>query len=457
MEMRSAFAILLLTAGVGINAVSAEVPPEVAARLGQDLTPLGSQLSGNKAGDIPAWTGGLNGVPDGVQFQQGDRHPDPFGADKPLYTITAANMGQYANRLTEVSTALLKKYPDEYKMNVYETRRTCANPPSVYEATKRNATAGVMLPSGDGVHGAINGTPFPIPSVANDFMFNQRLQYRGYKLTRQYVSAAPTRSGAYSIYVIQDEVIFPWNDPAMTKAEDLNNIWAYYINNTIAPARAAGNVVLVHDTLDAVAGQRKAWVYSPGTRRVRRAPNIAYDNPSFNDDGLSTIDQFNMFNGALDRYDWAYNGRNESIISYNNYRLASRDVKYEDLFTHPVVNPNHPRYEVHRTHVITARLRSDTRHLYAKRVFWSDEDSYNTVASSNYDARGEVWRVQEQMPYMFYNVPSCNTAGSVTYDLNAGRYTAQEFFNQEPSINHFADELQLDRYTPDAIRRIGVR
>ncbi len=457
MGMRNVFVMGLFAASAVIGVASAEVPPEVAARLGQDLTPLGSQKSGNKDGSIPEWTGGLSTVPAGVQYKVGDRYPDPYPGDQPLYTITSANMAQYAGSLTEVSAALLKTYPKEYKMNVYATRRSCANPPTVYEAHKKNAVVGVLKPNGDGFTGSIYGIPFPIPSVANEYIFNQRLQYRGYKITRQYVSAAPTRGGAYSLYTIQDEVIFPWNDPTKTKAEELDNIWALYINNTIAPARAAGNVVLVHDTIDAVVGQRKAWVYSPGTRRIRRAPNIAYDNPSFNDDGLSTIDQFNMFNGALDRYDWTYNGRKESIISYNNFRLASREVKYEDMFKYPVFNPDYPRYELHRTHVITATLKPGTRHIYPKRVFWSDEDSFNTVASSNYDNRGQIWRAHEQFPYVHYAVPSCNTAGSVLYDLNAGRYTAQEFFNQEPSINHQADELQIERYTPDSIRRVGVR
>lgn len=457
MIMRRAFAMGLLTAGAAIGMAWAEVPADVAARMDKDLTPLGSQRSGNKDGSIPEWTGGLSSIPAGVTYKQGDRHPDPYPADTPLYTVTAANMNQYADKLTEVSTSLLKPYPDAYKMNVYTSRRSCANPPSVYEAHKKNALVGVLLSSGDGFSGSIGGVPFPITSVANENIFNQRLRYRGYKITRQYVSAAPTRSGEYSIYTVQDEVIFPYADPTKTKVEELDNIWAYYINNTISPARAAGNVVLVHDTTDAVVGQRKAWVYSPGTRRVRRAPNIAYDNPSFNDDGLSTIDQFNMFNGALDRYDWTYNGRNESIISANNFRLASTSVKYSDLLKPGVINQDYPRYELRRTHVITASLRPETRHIYVKRIFWQDEDSYHTVASSNYDSRGKIWRVQEQFPFVHYNVPTCDTAGSVTYDLNAGRYTAQEFFNQEPSINHFADELQLDRYTPDSIRRIGVR
>lgn len=454
MAIRSAFIVGLLTAGVFAGAAVAEVPAEVAARLGQDLTPLGSQKSGNKDGTIPEWTGGLSSIPAGVSYKQGDRHPDPFPNDKPLYTVTSANMGQYQGNLTQVSAALLKAYPDAYKMNVYQTRRTCANPPSVYEAHKNNAVVGSILANGNGFTGSIMGVPFPITSVANENIFNQRLRYRGYKLTRQYVSAAPTRNGEYSIYTVQDEVIFPYADSTKTKVEELNDIWAYYINNTVSPARAAGNVVLIHDP---VVGERKAWVYSPGTRRVRRAPNIAYDNPSFNDDGLSTIDAFNMYNGALDRYDWTYNGRNESIISANNYRLAASTVKYADLFKPNVINQDYPRYELRRTHVITANLRADTRHIYKKRVFWQDEDSYHTVAAANYDARGEIWRVHEQFPYVHYNVPTCDTAGTVSYDLNAGRYTAQEFFNEEPSINHFADELQLDRYTPDSIRRIGVR
>lgn len=457
MAIRSATIVGLFTASLIAGAAWAEVPAEVAARLGQDLTPLGSQKSGNKDGSIPEWTGGLSDIPAGVTYKAGDRHPDPYAADKPLYTITAANMAQYAGKLTDVSTALLTAYPDNYKMNVYPTHRSCANPPSVYEANKRNAAGGAISPSGDGFTGSINGAPFPITGNANENIFNQRLQYRSYKLTRQYVSVAPTRNGEYSVYKIQDEVIFPWSDPSKTTTESLDNVWAFYINNTVAPARAAGNVVLIHDTVDAVVGQRKAWVYSPGTRRVRRAPNIAYDNPSFNDDGLSTIDGFNMYNGALDRYDWAYNGRSEAIISYNNYSLASANVKYTDLFKPGVINQDYPRYELHRNHVITAALRSDTRHIYSRRVFWQDEDSYNTVATANFDARGKIWRVQEQFPFVFYNVPTCNTAGAVVYDLNAGRYTAQEFFNEEPSINHFADELTMERYTPDAIRRIGVR
>ena len=79
MAIRSAFILGLFAAGVFAGTAGAEVPAEVAARLGQDLTPLGSQKSGNKDGTIPEWTGGLSEIPAGVTYKVGDRYPlGPF-------------------------------------------------------------------------------------------------------------------------------------------------------------------------------------------------------------------------------------------------------------------------------------------------------------------------------------------------------------------------------------------
>jgi|GEM_PF-6689648 len=40
------------------GSVIAAVPADIAERLDQDLTPLGSERAGNADGTIPAWTGG---------------------------------------------------------------------------------------------------------------------------------------------------------------------------------------------------------------------------------------------------------------------------------------------------------------------------------------------------------------------------------------------------------------
>ena len=69
-----------------------------ASRLGADLTPLGAEAKGNADGSIPAWTGGITTPPAG--YKPGQHHPDPFAADQPLFTITSANVAQYAEKLS---------------------------------------------------------------------------------------------------------------------------------------------------------------------------------------------------------------------------------------------------------------------------------------------------------------------------------------------------------------------
>src|SRR3546814_3185311 len=117
-------------------AAQAAVPDAQVNRLGNDLTPIGAEKAGE--GDIPAWTGGLQTVPSNVSYKPGDHLADPFASDPIKYTITAANAAQYDAVLPEGYKAMMKAYPD-YKMNVYQTRRSCAYPDRVYEATKNNA------------------------------------------------------------------------------------------------------------------------------------------------------------------------------------------------------------------------------------------------------------------------------------------------------------------------------
>ncbi|MFP5469713.1 MAG: DUF1329 domain-containing protein, partial [Alphaproteobacteria bacterium] len=369
------FAVALT--GLLSSAAFAGVPPEVAGRLGNDLTPLGSQKSGNKEGTIPEWTGGLSSPPANVTYKTGDRHPDPYADDKILFTITAANMAQYEKNLGVLPVAMLKAYPETYKMNVYPTRRSCAQPSAIYEVIKTNALNSVGAMDGAGFTGAVRSTAFPIPGTTQEMMWNHTLKFRNYKFTRQLVFAAPTRTGDFTTYVDQNEGYVRYSDPTATTTEELNNTSFYYISNTVAPARSAGNVVLIHETINVSQGARKAWVYSPGTRRVRRAPNIAYDNPLTNSDGLDTTDNFGGFNGSTDRYDWTYIGRQEVYMPNNNYRFAQRDLQYKDiLIPGGHMNQDYTRYELQRAHVFEANVRPGTRHLYQRRQFWMEEDSW---------------------------------------------------------------------------------
>jgi hypothetical protein len=121
-----------------------------------------------------------------------------------------------------------------------------------------------------------------------------------------------------------------------------------------APARLAGEVLLVHETLNQARENRKAWLYNPGQRRVRRAPNVAHDNPRTASDGLATSDQLDIFNGSPERYNWNLVGRKEVLVPYNSYKLHSKELKYRDILKPLHINQEHARYELHRMWVVDA-------------------------------------------------------------------------------------------------------
>lgn len=430
----------------------AAVPDAQVNRLGADLTPVGAEKAGE--GDIPAWTGGLTSVPANVDYQPGRHLPDPFASDEIRYTVTGENAAQHEAILTAGQRAMLARYKD-YKLNVYEARRTCAYPENVYNATRNNAAVGELIGGGNGVGKAIMGFPFPIPNNAYEIVWNHTLRYRSFKLTRQFAAAPMTPGGDYTLLKVQDEAILWWSDPSKKSAEELNNNSIFYIANTIAPTRAAGNVILVHEAMNAAVRPRQAWQYSPGTRRVRRAPNIAFDNPGTNTDGLSTADSFDGYNGSLERYDWTVKGKSVRLVAANSYRALN--TPYAELLRPLHMNQDYVRYEPRRVWEIEAERRPATRHIYARRTMYMDEDSWQLVGSALYDGRGEIWRVQEVQQLQSYQVPLCGYNTQLDYDLQASRYLASGMQNEEPPINFFADELDGDRYTPSAIRQMGAR
>ncbi len=64
-------------------------------------------------------------------------------------------------------------------------------------------------------------------------------------------------------------------------------------------------------------------------------------------------------------------------------------MKYDDYIQPYHINQEYPRYELHRVWVIEANLKPGTRHVYQRRRFYIDEDSWGIVATELYDARGE--------------------------------------------------------------------
>lgn len=446
----------LLSVGMCVLAVSvrAAVSEAEAARLGKDLTPIGAEAAGNADGSIPAWNGGILTPPAG--YKPGDHHPDPFAADKPLYTVTGADAAQYAGKLGAGHKALLNAYSD-YKLIVYPSRRSASYPQRIYDATRANAPTAQLISGGNGISNAVVGVPFPIPANGREVLWNVLTRYRGVAAQRQIDQAAVERGGGYQLVKLEDDFLFNYVRPDITAKElEEGNVLFYFKQATTAPARLAGTILVVWETLDQVRENRRAWQYNAGRRRVTRAPNVAYDNPGTNSDGQRTSDQLDMFNGALDRYVWKLVGKQEMLVPYNSYTLHSDKVKVAEILKPLHINQDLARYELHRVWVVEANLKPGMSHLYARRTLYIDEDSWQILVADQYDANGQMWRVSEAHCINYYDAQTFWSTLEVHTDLLNGRYLAIGLDNENPMYDFTIKRTPAD-YTPESLRREGVR
>lgn len=443
-----------LTLSLGSALASAKISSDEAERLGGDeLTPVGAERAGNADGTIPPWTGGVTELPEG--YEPGDRLVDPYKDDKPLFTITAQNYEQYEDKLSPGQIALLKRYPETFKMPIYPTRRSARLPAEEYELIKKGATETEMVAGGNGLVNFRANVPFPIPANGLEVVWNHITRYRtGLGFQRRYTQIPVQANGAFAPVLFEEFSLFA---NRMDSNPYPNRLFVF-LQRILAPARLEGDVLLVHENIDQVKEPRAAWVYNAGQRRVRRAPNVAYDGPGTASDGLRTADDLDMFNGAPDRYDWTLVGKKEMYIPYNSYGLRRGDLSYKDIIQPGHMNPEHLRYELHRVWVIDSTLKEGARHVYARRTFYLDEDTWQMGIIDHYDGRGELWRVKEGHPIVHYHVGVPWLAAESLHDLVSGRYLVLGLDNEEDGYQYDFDWIgDFDDFTPSALRRAGRR
>lgn len=451
--MRVAIAYACLLVLVAKTALAA-VPSEQAARLGQDLTPLGAEKAGNADGSIPAWDPASVPVP--ANFVAGsDNYVNPFSDEEPLYTIDVNNWESHADVLTEGSREVFRKLgPHGFKMFVYPTKRPYETPDWVYANTRKNATAATLVADGQKIEGNFPGTPFPIPQSGLEVLWNHMVRY------------AEPASQEYDVYyvgengkpVLSTTAVGASIYPIFEEPDELvgDKAWAKLRINYQAPARRAGEILLVHEPgADYTAGKgRKAWQYLVGQRRVRLAPAVAFDTPNPAVAGTTTYDDFSIWNGSPERYDWKLIGKKEIILPYNNYEFLF-ERKVEDLLGEKFLKPEFTRWEKHRVWIVEGTLKQGQRHLYAKRRYYMDEDSWIAHAGETYDNNGNLWRVHYMYSAKLYDRKTNFSTGYGAYDLIQGLYN----LNGKPIPGKFRNGVDKGGkyFTPKGLARGGVR
>jgi len=415
-------ALLLGTtaAAIGVHLKPARAQTAVdPSLLKTTLTPFGAERAGNAAGTIPAWTGGYTTVPAG--YVSGQPRPDPFADDKVLFSITADNAAQYADRLPQGAIEMLKRYPT-YRIDVYPTRRSHAMPQYVYDNIALNVTRAQLSADGTAVTGAFGGAPFPIPSNGAEVMWNHLTAYQGEALkvlNANYVVASSGQKYLASLTTVTSDFPYYHKDGS---ASTFNGVYKQYIVDTLAPPYQEGVAILSVQQLDAKSHPPKAMQYLPGQRRVREAPDLAYDNPNILAGGIGNFDEDFVYDGRMDQYDFNLVGKKEIILPYNNNRcfLTSFD---QQLAQHHY-NPDVLRWELHRAWVVDMTLLPGARNVDARRVMYVDEDSWVALACDIYDASGAYWKFIHGFVLNCFEVPTnMANATSVVYDLHKGDYS----------------------------------
>ncbi len=423
------------------------------------LTPMGADPKGNEAGTIPAYSGKVLGAPAWVDYKgPGTHYPNMYPNEKPLFVVSSGNYKKYENNLSVGLIAMLNKYPNTFNMPIYTTHRDARYSDIILANTFANATRAKLASNGNGTTDTFGGVPFPIPKNGLEVVFNHQFSPLPYNNWGSYDEAAVQPSGnAIFGNTIRVEY-FPVWDPAMTLERfnrDFSRLAALATVTTTEPARQKGEVILVHEYTNYDESSRRAWIYIPGTQRVRRAPSVGYDTPD-GVGGLRTVDDHMLFNGATDRFDWKLLGKREVFIPYNNYAMDNPQIKYKQILTPHHVNPQYMRYELHRVWVVEGTVKTGSRHIYAKRVLYLDEDSWAAALADNYDGQGQLWRAAMRTTVNAYDLPGVMGRVAMFHDLTVGAYIVSQLINEQPVTPHIVKEIPAKSYfTPANLRQIG--
>ncbi len=443
------FFALLLTAVLYSMRNMATPSIEQVNQLGGDVfTPVGAEKQANKTGDIPAWTGGLTQPPAG--WKSPDKLITPFPDDQPIDVINNDTYQKFAGHLTPGQIKLLQLYPTTYHMPIYKTRRTAAYPERVYQDIKTKALQSKLVDAGNGLEKFTSNVPFPFPENGVEVIWNHIVRFRGTNsIKRTYSQIAVQRNGDFRPVIFQE--FASWGRELY--GEDTQVVMLFW-QNILAPSRLEGEKILVHETLNQQMSPRQVWLYSPGQRRVRRAPSIAYDDVAFASDGLRTADDVDLYNGSPDRYSWTLVGKKEIYIPYNSYQILDGSLKYKDVVKQGHLAPEFLRYELHRVWVVDAQLKSDKRHVYKRRTFYIDEDTWQIALVDHYDNHDQLWKFKEAHPLMHYSQAVPWLAAEVIYDLYSGRYLVVGLDNELTGYQYdWTYRAGSKDYTPSALRR----
>jgi hypothetical protein len=452
---RKSYPLIALALAFPLSALASATPEEIASLGGKDITCMGAERAGNAAGTIPEWSGKWFKTWPG-QSKPFGYEPGPYADEKPLFTITSANLGEHADKLTPGQQAMLKKYPDSYRLNVYPTRRDFRFADWVCDIVKKNAKEATLVDDGRGLTGTTGAHPFPFPKSGLEAIWNVINPHRA--MTDKAVTdiANVYANGSIAWGRNSFKTFNLGNHPEADKRASFSDpINAYFFTAYILPRRDRGFVAVGYQPNNFAKDATQSWQYIPGTRRVRQAPEVGFDTP-VPPAGMRTVDDDYVFNGSPERYTWKLVGKREFYVPFHNNRVNDPAVPYSELIKPNTINPDFVRYELRRVWVIEGELKPGVRHIYKKRTVYADEDTWLALWGDAYDNRDELWRTTFVAYFYSQESGTYHRGASIYHDLTANAYEAG-YLTNERGEDWWRLNLPMtpDDFSPQAAARAG--
>lgn len=424
-----ATSLVAVALSLSVNGAWAKVSAEKAAELdGPKYTCMGAERAGTPSG-VAEYTGKWYKTWPGVKKPYGFE-PGPYADEKPLFTITAQNMDQYADKLNEGQKALFRKYPQDFRMNVYPSHRDFRFADWVCDTVKKNAVTAEVNPNGLGTTGTGGSHPFPFPQNGLEAVWNIINPHRAWTEMAVCDIADVYSNGSVAWGRNKFRTMNPNNIPPPNKRPSLTtNPGAYFYTEYFLPERDKGSIAVGTQPNDFTNESTSAWQYNPGLRRVRQAPEVCCDYP-VPPAGLRTVDDDYVFNGSPERYTWKLVGKKEMYVPYHNFKFNDPAVKYSELIKPHTPNPAYIRYELHRVWVVEGTLKADMRHIYKKRELYADEDTWLALWANNYDNQNRLWRTAFVNYFYSQESGTFHRGASIYHDLTSGAYEAGYLTNE---------------------------
>jgi hypothetical protein len=377
-------------------------------------------------------------------------------AESPSYSVDGSNYMQHADKLTDGQMKAFESYAD-YRIDVYPASAECVLPDAVRAVSGSNSK---MINGNEGIEwNTIGGKPFPNPTEAQHYIWNHRsAPHYNASIHRTLTAYIVKNDGTATIGKGDNYIEFPGALDSPLRGKVDPNIYALYMVKNMSPARIAGTLTMLHDPYDSAVEQRKAWQYSPATRRVRRAPDVAYDSFVDQTGGLATIDSYNMFTGAQDRFDWNLVGKKTMLIPHANYELSKVGAAEKITSSRNFIDPSLYRYEEREVAIVEATLKEGSRHIFPRQMMYVSTDEHNGIMiRDHYDGQGNLAKHQIGSRRVD-NSGVCQFNGEQTIDFATRSFVIQNTLGEghdDLALEYDTINMGMNFYSPDGLRRFA--